>query len=540
MSFFLLNMFVALIIITFQERAAADDDGIELDRNKRSVLEFAMRSKPIMLFVPENVKSCQYRVYSIVGSKAFDLFISIMISLNCIVLMLPYYGMGEKYSSYNRNVNFAFNVLFTLEALLKLIVYSFDYFKDGWNLFDFIIVLGSWANFVITKTVPPEDLPFDPKILKLFRALRLVKLLNRSKAMRILMFTFVQSFKALPYVGALIFLLFFVYAIFGMHMFSHIDLNQSDEPWNTINRNNHFRSFFSSFQVLFRCATGENWPNVMRGCSKNAKCDPKLDNGDKQTCGSDIAYAYFISFVFFSAFLMLNLFVAVIMDNFAFLSQDESILGSHHLDDFLQAWAEFDPRGRGYIRHTEVVSLLKLLSPPLGKGSQCNKVSLYKRMVSMNMVMREDGTVGFNATFFHLCRTSLNIYTKNNNMRRNDIEMRAMLKSIWPNITKHTVNTVLPRRRGFTLKKSLAKLYVAKIMFENYKRIKAEQKIHVLRSVIDFTGRAKIKDQVTNQQKNIENKTTRERLRKVTIDTDRHVIAPIGHTNDVYEDDEYV
>ena len=60
-----------------------------------------------------------------------------------------------------------------------------------------------------------------------------------------------QSFKALPYVGALIFLLFFIYAILGMHLFSHIDRNGTEEPWNAINRNCHFRSFFASMQVMF-------------------------------------------------------------------------------------------------------------------------------------------------------------------------------------------------------------------------------------------------------------------------------------------------
>lgn len=43
-------------------------------------------------------------------------------------------------------------------------------------------------------------------------------------------------------------------------------------------------------------------------------------------------------------FQMLNLFVAVIMDNFGYLTQDESILGPHHLDEFVRVWAEFDPR----------------------------------------------------------------------------------------------------------------------------------------------------------------------------------------------------
>ena len=40
---------------------------------------------------------------------------------------------------------------------------------------------------------------------------------------------------------------------------------------------------------------------------------------------------------------MLNLFVAVIMDNFDYLTRDSSILGPHHLDEFIRVWAEYDP-----------------------------------------------------------------------------------------------------------------------------------------------------------------------------------------------------
>ena len=72
---------------------------------------------------------------------------------------------------------------------------------------------------------------------------------------------------------------------------------------------------------------------------------PAVLADEQQTdCGSPIAYVYFVSFVFFCSFLMLNLFIAVIMDNFAFLTEDSSILGPHHLDEFVSVWSDFDPR----------------------------------------------------------------------------------------------------------------------------------------------------------------------------------------------------
>ena len=64
-----------------------------------------------------------------------------------------------------------------------------------------------------------------------------------------------------------------------------------------------------------------------------------------QNCGSSLTYVYFVSFIFLCSFIMLNLFVAVIMDNFDYLTRDSSILGSHHLGEFITVWSEYDPSG---------------------------------------------------------------------------------------------------------------------------------------------------------------------------------------------------
>ena len=214
----------------------------------------------------------------------------------------------------------------------------------------------------------------------------------------------------------------------------------------------------------------------MAACVSGAQCSPHIEEykGTNETCGSTyFAYPYFLSFVFLTSFLLLNLFVAVVIDNFAYLSRDESVLGTHHLDDFRQAWAEFDPRGRGYIKHYEAAELLKMIPAPLGVGRNCPKHMVYKRLVQMNMLLKEDGTVGFTATFFHLCRTSFKLYTENSNLRSNDKEMRAMLKRVWPFISPQTINTVLPKRKGVLLKKTLCRLYTVKLIYLNYKSLRA-------------------------------------------------------------------
>ena len=110
----------------------------------------------------------------------------------------------------------------------------------------------------------------------------------------------------------------------------------------------------SSFLLLCRTATGEAWPEIMNACMAGRPCDPlaikynettKLPDPPEQTCGDNLAIPYFISFVFLCSFIMLNIVVAVIMDSFDYLTRDSSILGSHHLSEFITVWCEYDPLG---------------------------------------------------------------------------------------------------------------------------------------------------------------------------------------------------
>ena len=107
------------------------------------------------------------------------------------------------------------------------------------------------------------------------------------------------------------------------------------------------------------------------------------------------------------SFLMLNLFVAVIMDNFEFLTRDSSILGPHHLDEFIRVWADYDPKATGYIKYTDMFEMLRKMEPPLGFGKNCPARLAYKRLIQMNMPVTNEKCVHFSTTLMALIRTSL-------------------------------------------------------------------------------------------------------------------------------------
>lgn len=149
----------------------------------------------------------------------------------------------------------------------------------------------------------------------------------------------------------------------------------------------------------------------MLDCIKGRACDAKANKTaeESEDCGSNIAYAYFVSFIFFCSFLMLNLFVAVIMDNFDYLTRDSSILGAHHLDEFVRIWAEYDPNATGKIHYTEMYDMLKNMDPPLGFGNKCPNRLAYKKLIRMNMPVDDDGKVNFTTTLFALIRENLSV-----------------------------------------------------------------------------------------------------------------------------------
>ncbi|XP_073449452.1 voltage-dependent R-type calcium channel subunit alpha-1E isoform X6 [Aquarana catesbeiana] len=474
--FFFVNIFVALIIITFQEQGDKMMEECRLEKNERACIDFAISAKPLTRYMPQNRHTFQYRVWHFVVSPSFEYTIMAMIALNTVVLMMKYYQAPYTYELALKYLNIAFTMLFSLECILKIIAFGFlNYFRDTWNIFDFITVIGSITEIILTDSKLVNTSSFNMSFLKLFRAARLIKLLRQGYTIRILLWTFVQSFKALPYVCLLIAMLFFIYAIIGMQVFGNIRLEEESH----INRHNNFRSFSSSLMLLFRSATGEAWQEIMLSCLGDKGCEPDTSapggHNENERCGTDLAYVYFVSFIFFCSFLMLNLFVAVIMDNFEYLTRDSSILGPHHLDEFVRIWAEYDRAACGRIPYKDMYKLVRVISPPLGLGENCPYRVACKRLVLMNMPVTEDMTVHFTSTLMALIRTALDVKIAKGGADRQqlDAELQKEILAIWPNISQKMLDLLVPMPKASDL--TVGKIYAAMMIMDYYKQSKAKK-----------------------------------------------------------------
>ncbi|XP_066141787.1 voltage-dependent calcium channel type A subunit alpha-1 isoform X2 [Euwallacea fornicatus] len=486
--FFFVNIFVALIIITFQEQGEAELQSGEIDKNQKSCIDFCIQARPLERYMPGKTNSLKYKIWRIVVSTPFEYFIMMLIVFNTLLLMMKYHQSPPLLSDILAVMNILFTFFFLCETILKLIAFGFkNFFKDPWNTFDFVTVIGSIVDAMVvefgeraermTKDRTRElDVPaligkwlkdnfINVGFLRLFRAARLIKLLRQGYTIRILLWTFVQSFKALPYVCLLIAMLFFIYAIIGMQVFGNINL-----PSESITRHNNFRNFIQGLMLLFRCATGENWPGIMLSCVKGQECDPNTGKEGKE-CGSNLAYMYFVSFIFFCSFLMLNLFVAVIMDNFDYLTRDSSILGAHHLDEFVRIWAEYDPNATGKIVFGDMYDMLKNMDPPLGFGNKCPNRLAYKKLIRMNMPVDNELKVYFTTTLFALIRENLAIKMRAaDEMDQADDELRETIKNIWPLQAKNMVNILVPPRSDLNMGKlTVGKLYAGLLILESWR-----------------------------------------------------------------------
>ncbi|KAI4899043.1 hypothetical protein NFI96_001213, partial [Prochilodus magdalenae] len=403
--FFFVNIFVALIIITFQEQGDKMMEDYSLEKNERACIDFAINAKPLTRHMPKNKLSFQYRMWQFVVSPPFEYSIMALIALNTIVLMMKYHEAPELYDQVLKNLNIVFTILFFMECILKMIAFGVrNYFRDAWNIFDFVSILGSITDILVTEL------------------------------------------GALPYVCLLIAILFFIYAIIGMQLFGNLALDEEE----AINEHNNFRTFIMALMLLFRSATGEAWHEIMLACLGGKPCDPASKNLGEE-CGSNVAYAYFVSFIFLCSFLMLNLFVAVIMDNFEYLTRDSSILGPHHLDEYVRIWAEYDPAACGRISFSDMYEMLRLMCPPLGLGKRCPARVAYKRLLRMDLPVADDNTVHFNSTLMALIRTALDIKIAKGGADKHqmDAELRKEMMAIWPNLSQKNLDLLVTPHKGF-------------------------------------------------------------------------------------------
>jgi hypothetical protein len=252
--------------------------------------------------------------------------------------------------------------LFTVEAKMKIYAYGwFPYWSEVWNKFDFIIVVLSLIGLIAW---PIMGLNF----VRVFRIGRILRLINKAQSLRTMFFTLWYAFPAFWNIGLLLSVVFFMYAVFGMEFFGNI-------AWNgNIDRNANFTNFWVALTLLWRLATGDQWADAYTGCSQHLNCpirenDENFDILDGNTeCGNKtVAAIYFLTFSVFCSLVLINLFIAVILDMFTQgveSQKQEKFLKSVHVWKFL--WEDLDHNRNGELDVQNFIHTLLSAPKPAG------------------------------------------------------------------------------------------------------------------------------------------------------------------------------
>ena len=175
---FILNLFVGVVLNRFDLEKNKLSHNNELTKLQHEYLE-VMKNCYLMQPQRQQTKSgnrLKQMCKDIAKSKSFDRFIFICIVLNSISLSITWYEEPEKLVTIMDGVNIAFTIIYSVEMLIKLIAYKTKYFNDGWNVFDFLIVLSAWVGLMCFH-VFDINVNALTTVIRAFRILRVLKLI---------------------------------------------------------------------------------------------------------------------------------------------------------------------------------------------------------------------------------------------------------------------------------------------------------------------------------------------------------------------------
>ena len=189
--------------------------------------------------------------------------------------------------------------------------------SDGWKLFIARVVT---AQVIADRAEKDESnyLLVSPtllRVIRVFRVGRVLRLVKSAKGIRTLLFSLAVSLPALFNIGLLLFLIMFIYAVFGMQFFMHIKYSAGiDDMFN-------FETFTQGMIILFQTATSAGWDGVLSGLlisppdCNDTFVSQSMPHGD---CGSGgLAIAYLVTYLVISFLVIINMYIAVILENFS-------------------------------------------------------------------------------------------------------------------------------------------------------------------------------------------------------------------------------
>jgi len=368
-SFFTLNLFIGVIIDNFNALKKKYEGGVlemfltESQKHYYTAMKKLGRKKPQKVIKrPQNPYHALF--YDISVSRRFEIAIFVLIFLNMVSMGIEHYDQSRAVTFVLEICNALFTTIFSLEATVKVIGLRHHYFTAAWNLFDFVLVIASIVGILMEDLM--TDFPVSPtllRVVRVFRIGRILRLIKAAKGIRKLLFALIVSLPALFNIGALLALITFIYAIIGMTIFGHVRHQGAlDDLVN-------FETFGRSMQLLFRLVTSAGWNDVLDPLmAQPPDCDPDYKDLPNGNCGFPfVSIIYFVSFIIINFMIVINMYIAIILENFNQAHQEEEIgIVEEDLEMFYGKWSKFDPHATQFITFNQMSDFIGSLDPPLG------------------------------------------------------------------------------------------------------------------------------------------------------------------------------
>nr|XP_012422058.1 PREDICTED: sodium channel protein type 10 subunit alpha isoform X3 [Odobenus rosmarus divergens] len=370
-GFFTLNLFVGVIIDNFnqQKKKLGGQDIFMTEEQKKYYNAMKkLGSKKPQKPIPRPLNKYQGFVFDIVTRQAFDIVIMVLICLNMITMMVETDEQSEEKTKILNKINQFFVAVFTGECVMKMFALRHYYFTNGWNVFDFIVVVLSIGSLIFSVILTSLENYFSPtlfRVIRLARIGRILRLIQAAKGIRTLLFALMMSLPALFNIGLLLFLVMFIYSIFGMASFAHVSWEAGiDDMFN-------FQTFANSMLCLFQITTSAGWDGLLSPILNTGPpyCDPNLpnSNGSRGNCGNPaVGILFFTTYIIISFLIVVNMYIAVILENFNVATQESSEpLSEDDFDMFYETWEKFDPEATQFITFSALSDFADTLSGPL-------------------------------------------------------------------------------------------------------------------------------------------------------------------------------
>jgi hypothetical protein len=405
-NFFILNLFIGIILDNFTQMAQESGDGGSATMTKEQKL-WAQRKKNFFKEAGDEVnkQTSPWRsaLFKFSHDERFDFTIMGFIVLNAAAMACEHYQQSDTWTVALEGVSIGCSAVFIFEATVKLLAMGPRlYFAERWNQFDFFCVVMSIIGFAFGTGG-------GASVLRVLRLARLFRLVRRLKGLRMLFNTVIISMPGIINIGGLLFLLCFVYAVLGMHLFGKVKFGE------THNEHANFRDFGNSLLTLLRMVTGEAWNSIMYDVMVKDDCDSSDECAIGECCGVAGAPLYFITFVIFGSFVTLNLLIAVVVDTFSNQKKEEEgeDVTDEDIEQFKIAWIMIDRKGEGRIPASRVAELVRRTPPPLGlKGTRVTALGMVRFMKKLDIgkyCIGEDEVLHYEDALVAFMRRSMNL-----------------------------------------------------------------------------------------------------------------------------------